>query len=122
MSMTRAAQARTVTLGLLATLLTLMATETILFAPSGMKSQAIMVVIAIKIIPPGLFFWPISRNQATSAVWLGILLLPYFCWAILGAMLPGTEGAMAVLRAFITAGCFVSAMFYARWQKAASAQ
>lgn len=120
MSNNRAAQARTITLSLLASLLALMAMETILFAPSGMKSQAIMVVIAIKIIPPGLFFWPISRNQSTSAVWLGILLLPYFCWAILGAMLPGVEGTLAVLRAIITAGCFVSAMFYARWQRAAS--
>jgi len=121
MSAIRANQARKVTLSLLAALLTLMAVETVLFAPPTMGILTVLVVIAIKIIPPGLFFWPVSRGRAMSAVWLGILLLPYFCWAVLGA-LPGVEGTVAVIRAVLTASCFVSAMYFARWQRAATGQ
>ena len=118
----RAARARKLTLGLLGALLTLMVLKTFLFAPSTMRLATILVIVAIKIIPPGLFFHPIIRWQPMSAVWLGILLLLYFCWAVLGAMVPGTEGYVAILRAILTAACFVSAMYFARWQRAATGQ
>lgn len=122
MSAARAPLARKLTLALLGTLLALMATETFLFTPPSMKLATILVIIAVKVIPPGLFFFPILRWQPLSAVWLGILLLPYFCWAVLGAMLPGAEGLVAMLRAILTAACFVAAMFFARWQRAATGQ
>lgn len=122
MSAVRANQARKVTLSLLSALLALMAVETVLFAPPTMGILTVLVVIAIKIIPPGLFFWPVSRGRAMSAVWLGILLLPYFCWAVLGSLLPGVEGTVAVIRAILTASCFVSAMYFARWQRTATGQ
>jgi uncharacterized membrane protein len=119
---TRAAQARKLTLGLLGALIAFMAIETFLFVPPAMTLATILFIIAIKIIPPGVFFIPILRWQPMSAVWLGILLLPYFCWAVLGALVPGTEGVVAMLRAILTAACFVSAMFFARWQRAATGQ
>lgn len=119
---TRAAQARKLTLGLLGDLIAFMAIETFLFVPPAMTLATILFIIAIKIIPPGVFFIPILRWQPMSAVWLGILLLPYFCWAVLGALVPGTEGVVAMLRAILTAACFVSAMFFARWQRAATGQ
>ncbi|MDO8266766.1 MAG: DUF2069 domain-containing protein [Moraxellaceae bacterium] len=122
MSALRADQARKATLGLLAALLVLMTVETILFAPPGIQVMAIAVVIAIKIIPPGLFYWPVAKGRAFSAVWLGILLLPYFCWAVLGGMVAGLEGGVAVIKAILTASCFVSAMYFAKWQRAATGQ
>lgn len=122
MSASRAAQSRNITLGLVGLLMAFMAVETMLFAPPTMGILTILVVIAIKIIPPGLFIWPIAKGRAFSAVWLGILLLPYFCWAVLGGMVPGIEGKVAVIRAILTASCFVSAMYFARWQRAATGQ
>lgn len=122
MSTTRASQARQLTLGLLGALLAFMAIETVLFAPPTMKLATILFIIAVKVIPPGLFFIPILRWQPMSAVWLGILLLPYFCWAILGTLIPGTEGVVAILRAILTAACFIAAMYFARWQRAATGQ
>lgn len=116
----RATMVRKLTLVLLASLLLFMAVETFLFAPPNMGIATILVVIGLKIIPPGLFFLPVARGRAMSAVWLGILLLLYFCWAVLGAMLPGTEGVVATLRAILTAACVVSAMYFARWQKSAA--
>ena len=121
-TLNRANQARTLTLALLALLLALRASETILFAPPTMSLTAVLLVIAIKILPPAAFILPIAKGRAMSAVWLGILLLLYFCWAVLGAMLPGIEGIVASLRATLTAACFVSAMFFARWQRAATGQ
>jgi uncharacterized membrane protein len=122
MSSTQAAKARKLTLGLLGALLAFMAIETFLFAPPSMSLATILFIIAIKIIPPGLFFYPILRWQPMSAVWLGILLLLYFCWAVLGALIPGTEGIVAILRTILTAACFISAMYFARWQRAATGQ
>lgn len=122
MNTLRAEQARKLTLALVGILLAFMAVETVLFAPPTMGLVTVLVVIAIKIIPPGLFIWPIAKGRAFSAVWLGILLLPYFCWAVLGGMVPGVEGKVAVIRAILTASCFVSAMYFARWQRAATGQ
>lgn len=122
MSMDRADKARKLTLTLLALLLALMTIETFLFAPPTMSVASILLVIAIKILPPSAFILPIARGRPMSAVWLGILLLLYFCWAVLGAMLPGVEGIVAGLRAALTAACFVTAMFFARWQRAATGQ
>ncbi len=118
----RADQARKLTLTLLALLLILMATETFMFAPPTMSVAAVLLVAAIKVLPPAAFILPIARGRAMSAVWLGILLLLYFCWAVLGAMLPGIEGIIAGLRATLTAACFVAAMYFARWQRAATGQ
>lgn len=120
MTSSRTAQARTLTLALLVSLLVLMAVETFLFAPPAMSLATILVVITLKVVPPALFILPVARGRAMSAVWLGILLLLYFCWAVLGAMLPGIEGAVATVRAILTAACFVSAMYFARWQRAAT--
>lgn len=120
MTSSRTAQARTLTLALLVSLLALMAVETFLFAPPAMSLATILVVITLKVGPPALFILPVARGRAMSAVWLGILLLLYFCWAVLGAMLPGIEGTVATFRAILTAACFVSAMYFARWQRAAT--
>lgn len=118
MTSSRTAQARTLTLALLVSLLVLMAAETFLFAPPAMSLATIMVVIMLKVVPPALFILPVARGRAMSAVWLGILLLLYFCWAVLGAMLPGIEGTVATLRAVLTAACFMAAMYFARWRRA----
>lgn len=121
MTTSRASRARKLTLVLLIGLMVFMAAETFLFAPPTMSLAAILFIIGIKIVPPALFILPLSRGQAMSAVWLGILLMPYFCWAVLGALVPGTEGVVAAMRGVLTAACVVSAMLFARWQKAASA-
>ncbi|HEX4940829.1 MAG TPA: DUF2069 domain-containing protein, partial [Candidatus Kapabacteria bacterium] len=118
MTTSRASRARKLTLVLLISLLVFMAAETFLFAPPTMSLAAILFIIGIKIVPPALFILPLSRGHAMSAVWLGILLMPYFCWAVLGALVPGTEGVVAAMRGALTAACVVSAMLFARWQKA----
>jgi uncharacterized membrane protein len=113
----RARTARHGTLVLLGLLVLALALETPFLRPAGLKVPAVLLVMALKTAPLWFFFLPISRGRAMSAVWLGFLLMIYFCWAVLGAFAPGTEGRLALVRIVLIAACFVSAMLFARWQR-----
>lgn len=113
----RARVARHGTLVLLGFLVLTLALETPFLMPAGLKIPAMLLVMALKIAPLCFFFLPISRGRAMSAVWLGFLLMIYFCWAVLGAFAPGTEGRLALARIVLIATCFAAAMLFARWQR-----
>ncbi|HET8731570.1 MAG TPA: DUF2069 domain-containing protein [Moraxellaceae bacterium] len=80
---------------------------------------ASLVLGAVGILPLTFFLRPLWRGDARSALWLGLLLLPYLCWAALGAFAPGTDGLLAMTRAALISACFIMLMLMVRWHKAA---
>ena len=89
-----------------------------LLLPAAMKLPTLLFVMALKVVPLLVFLLPVRRGRADSAVWLGFLLMFYFCWAVLGAFAHGTEGRLALLRLLLITTCFAAAMLFARWQRA----
>lgn len=111
---TKARRAQCATLFLLALLMTVLVAETVLLVPARIQ----LLLIALKLLPLAFFIWPIAQGRAMSTVWLGFLLMLYFCWAVLGFYEPGLAGQMAIARALLIGSCFVSAMLFTRWQRA----
>jgi uncharacterized membrane protein len=110
----KARQAQWATLLLLSLLIALLTAETVLLVPPRLQP----LIIGIKVLPLVVFFWPITRARAMSTVWLGFLLMLYFCWAVLGFYQPGLAGKLAMMRAVVITACFTSAMLFTRWQRA----
>jgi len=54
-------------------------------------------VLALKLLPLAAFLPGLRARHVRTALWLGFLLMPYFVWSVLGAMAPGSEGALALL-------------------------
>ena len=80
---------------------------------------AALVLGTAAILPLTFFLRPLWRGSARSALWLGLMLLPYLCWAALGAFAPGTDGVLAMTRAVMISACFTALMLMVRWQRAA---
>lgn len=111
----KARLARLGTFLLLAALLVELTVETLL---QPLSLAAMTVVLAVKLAPLGYFLRPVWRGRADSALWLCLLLMPYFCWAILGSFAPGAEGVVALSRALLIGACFAVALLMMRWQRA----
>ncbi|MDF3031275.1 MAG: putative rane protein [Moraxellaceae bacterium] len=109
---------RLATVALLALLMAFMAVEAMLepLAPAPM-----LFLIAVLLLPLSFFLVPAWHGRVQSAIWLCLFLMPYFCWAVLGSFVPGTDGRLALARCLIIAACFTAAMLMARWQRAADA-
>jgi uncharacterized membrane protein len=114
----KARYGRLATFSLLLLLMAFIAVETAL---QPLAMAPLLVVMAFLLLPLALFLAPIRRGREHSAIWLALFLMPYFCWAVLGSFVPGTEGRLALLRCFLIAACFTAAMLMTRWQRAADA-
>ncbi|HEX4869300.1 MAG TPA: DUF2069 domain-containing protein [Moraxellaceae bacterium] len=101
---------------LLVLLMAFLAVETAL---KPLPAGAMLVFGAALLLPLALFLRPLWRGNADSALWLSLMLLPYLCWALLGAFVPGTEGLLALLRALLIGACFTALMLMVRWHRAA---
>lgn len=110
----KAEGARRASLILLLMLLLLMTVETLLQAPA--HGAAIALVITLKLLPPACLLPALWRARADAALWLALLLLPYFCWAVLGAFAPGWAGWLALLRSLLLAACLGAVLLFAHWQ------
>lgn len=108
--------ARQTTLALLAVLAAVLLLETLWL--SGLPFTAMLLVLLLKLLPLALFIPALRRPQPLTPVWLSALLLPYFCWAVLAAWAPGTEGLLALLRALLIAACIIAAMAWG-WRRKA---
>ncbi|MFZ5561012.1 MAG: DUF2069 domain-containing protein [Pseudomonadota bacterium] len=124
MNMTPTRQARCgrlATFALLLLLMAFMAVETALktFAPEAkpLPAAAMLFLMAVLLLPLAAFLQPARHGR--GAIWLCLFLMPYFCWAVLGAFVPGTEGVLALLRCVLIAACFTAALLMLRWQRAA---
>lgn len=109
---------RLATVALLALLMAFMAAEAML---EPLATAPMLFLIAVLLLPLSFFLVPIWRGRVQSAIWLSLFLMPYFCWAVLGSFVPGTDGRLALARSLIIAACFTAAMLMARWQRAADA-
>ena len=115
----KARRGQQATLACLLLLMLVMAVETLLRPPPQLA--ATVFVIVLKLLPLALFIPALRQARAMSAVWLVLLLMLYFCWAVLSAYAPGLPGQLALLRLLLIAGCVVAAMLFTRWQRAADA-
>lgn len=103
---------------LLVALMAFLAAE-ILLAPAR-RPEASAVLAVLVLLPLAAFLRPLWRGNPGSAIWLSMLLMPYFCWAGLGAFAPGPDGVLAILRGLLIGACFTALMLLVRWHKAAS--
>ena|SRR6218665_1628803 len=82
---------------------------------------AYLFVIGIKIVPLLCFLPGLLHYRATTGVWLALLLLPFFCLAVLYAFDSGREGTLGLMQALVIAFCFWTALLFTRWQRAVDA-
>lgn len=101
-------------------LLSLMISESVLFAPPGTGLGAILVVIALKLLPLLAFVPAIIGRRTGGTVWLSFVIMIYFCWAVLGAFEKGMPGWFAVVRCLLIGGLFTSCLLFVRWQREVS--
>lgn len=90
-----------------------------LFKP--LPAGAMAFLLAVLLLPLAAFLRPLRRGSAGAALWLSMLLMPYFCWAVLGTFVPGTDGLLALLRSLLLGACFTALMLMVRWQRQAAA-
>lgn len=111
----KALRARRAAATLLALLMACIALELLQRPPAP---AAAAVLLAVLLLPLAPFLRPLWRGDARRALWLTLLLMPYFCWASMGAyLLPGLPGLLALLRALLIAACFGAALLMVRWQR-----
>ncbi|MGC4088222.1 MAG: DUF2069 domain-containing protein [Polyangiaceae bacterium] len=115
----KSALAHALTLASLLLLLLLMIVESLLLAPAGTPAAAYVFVISLKTLPLLCFLPGLLRRRSMAGVWLALLLLPYFCLAVLGAFAPGNAGLFGLTESLLIAFCFFSALLFTRWQRAA---
>lgn len=101
---------------LLALLMAALLLQTLL---QPLPAGAMAFMAAVKLLPLAIFLPLLWRGRTQSALWFSMFLMPYFCWAAVGAFVPGREGLMALLVACLIAACFTAAMLLIRWQRAA---
>lgn len=104
---------------LLALLLVMLALQTLL-QPQLPRPGALAVLLAVKLLPLAVFLPFLWRGRTTAALWFSMVLMPYFCWAVLGAFVPGIEGQLALLVALFIATGFAATVLMIRWQRAAA--
>lgn len=101
-------------------LLLLMAFMTVEILLKPLPGAALALLLGIALLPLLPFLAPLRRGNPGSALWLSMMLMPYFCWAALGAFAPGTDGVLALLRALLISACFTALMLMVRWNRQAA--
>lgn len=110
---------RLASFGLLVLLLAFMIIETLLEPDREIAASGFLTVVLI--LPLAVFLRPLWHGNPGSALWLSLMLMPYFCWAALGTFVPGTDGVLALIRALLISACFTALMLMVRWHRAAHA-
>lgn len=87
-----------------------------------LPAGALAFLLAFKLLPLAAFLPFLWMGRMMAALWFSMFLMPYFCWAVLGAFVPGTEGRLAVLVAVLISACFGAALLMIRWQRAADSR
>lgn len=110
---------RLASFALLLLLLAFMIAETLLEPDRTLAASSFLVVVLL--MPLAAFLRPLWRGNPGSALWLSLMLMPYFCWAALGAFVPGLDGVLALVRAVLIGASFTALMLLVRWHRAANA-
>jgi len=111
----QAAQLQRYTMWSLIALLVWMAVEVAFTELSLLASLVVWLVQAIGL----LWFLPgLRRGNASSAAWLGYVLMLYFVFAVLSAFAPGLKGQLAMIECVLIAGVFVLTIRFVKAKRA----
>jgi uncharacterized membrane protein len=111
----QAAQLQRYTMWSLIALLVWMAVEVAFTELSLLASLVVWLVQAIGL----LWFLPgLRRGNASSAAWLGYVLMLYFIFAVLSAFAPGLKGQLAMIECVLIAGVFVLTIRFVKAKRA----
>lgn len=111
----QAAQLQRYTVWSLIALLLWMAAEVAFTELSLLASLVVWLVQAIGL----LWFLPgLRRGNASSAAWLGYVLMLYFIFAVLSAFAPGLKGQLAMIECLLIVGVFVLTIRFVKAKRA----
>ena len=111
----QAAQLQRYTMWSLIALLVWMAVEVAFTELSLLASLVVWLVQAIGL----LWFLPgLRRGNASSAAWLGYVLMLYFVFAVLSAFAPGLKGQLAMIECVLITGVFVLTIRFVKVKRA----
>jgi len=111
----QAAQLQRYSVWSLIALLVWMAVEVAFTELSLLASLVVWLVQAIGL----LWFVPgLRRGNASSAAWLGYVLMMYFVFAVLSAFAPGLKGQLAMIECVLIAGVFVLTIRFVKAKRA----
>jgi uncharacterized membrane protein len=111
----QAAQLQRYTVWSLIALLLWMAVEVAFTELSLLASLVVWLVQAIGL----LWFLPgLRRGNASSAAWLGYVLMLYFIFAVLSAFAPGLKGQLAIIECLLIVGVFVLTIRFVKAKRA----
>lgn len=111
----QAAQLQRYTMWSLIALLVWMAVEVAFTELSLLASLVVWLVQAIGL----LWFLPgLRRGNASSAAWLGYVLMLYFIFAVLSAFAPGLKGQLAMIECLLIVGVFVLTIRFVKAKRA----
>lgn len=111
----QAAQLQRYSVWSLIALLVWMAVEVAFTELSLLASLVVWLVQAIGL----LWFLPgLRRGNASSAAWLGYVLMMYFVFAVLSAFAPGLKGQLAMIECVLIAGVFVLTIRFVKAKRA----
>ena len=111
----QAAQLQRYTVWSLIALLVWMAVEVAFTELSLLASLVVWLVQAIGL----LWFVPgLRRGNASSAAWLGYVLMMYFVFAVLSAFAPGLKGQLAMIECLLIVGVFVLTIRFVKAKRA----
>lgn len=111
----QAAQLQRYTVWSLIALLVWMAVEVAFTELSLLASLVVWLVQAIGL----LWFLPgLRRGNASSAAWLGYVLMLYFIFSVLSAFAPGLKGQLAMIECLLIVGVFVLTIRFVKAKRA----
>ena len=111
----QAAQLQRYCLWSLTALLVWMAIEV---AFSGLSLLASLIVWLVQALGLLWFVPGLRRGNASSAAWLGYVLMLYFVFAVLAALAPGLRGQLAIIECLLITGVFVLTIRFVKAKRA----
>lgn len=111
----QAAQLQRYCLWSLTALLVWMAIEV---AFSGLSLLASLIVWLVQALGLLWFVPGLRRGNASSAAWLGYVLMLYFVFAVLAAFAPGLRGQLAIIECLLITGVFVLTIRFVKAKRA----
>lgn len=111
----QATQLQRYSLWSLIALLVWMAVEVAFAQLSLLASLLVWFVQAVGL----LWFVPgLRRGNASSAAWLGYVLMLYFVFAVLSAFAPGIKGQLALIECLLITGVFILTIRFVKAKRA----
>ncbi|MEK6788636.1 MAG: DUF2069 domain-containing protein [Pseudomonadota bacterium] len=85
---------------------------------SGLSLLASLVVWLVQALGLLWFVPGLRRGNASSAAWLGYVLMLYFIFAVLSAFAPGLKGQLAIIECVLISGVFALTIRFVKAKRA----